>query len=819
MKQIYRLCLCILVVLGVASGVTSAQEEWMPDPNLRRAVREKLNLPQNTPLTVLHLERLHDLVILESDIASLRGLEHAVNLHFLHLSNSKIADLTPLAELFSLETLKLYGNNISDVSPLANLTNLEELNLSSNRISDLHPLASLQDLATLSVADNPIYDFSPLIGLENLQSIEIMWDVIIDVDLLQKLTVEVEIPDPNLMQMIRKELSIPNGIPLTQLQMQRLTGLNVPENQVSNLRGLEQAKNLMHLSCQGNSISDLSPLSNLTQLKGLYLGGNQISDITPLVGLIHLEFLHLWRNQIVDISPLAGLINLKDLLLEGNQIKDFTPLLGLTKLENLNVDDNFGDVSPVLELDIASFKVCDVHRSPILSRIENREYPSVFAAWANVINLSTLTESERLARHDLYFCCPMFGLGFVDTKEGIKLVGDLGKAIQQRRELQTQNPNMVLLAAVRYFSGVGSDAYPEDWPHWLRDKRGNRVIDPGWDEGLLDFTQAETQEWVISQAAAVAKCGLFDGIFLDHWNEWPRLRSYRSLEEEHAARDTILRRIRAAVPEDFLIMVNSNHEQIPRWAPYVNGLFMETRPGYTDGRVGIYDGYTDTDLIKIQGTLLWAETTLREPRINGLEGFGIRDELPDSPRNQQWMRFFTTMSLTHSDGYVLYAVGLDSLLHEHIWYNEFFPESHNDSSHVHDHDHYWYDFWDTDLGQPIGEKAQLYENREGLFIREFTNGWAVYNRSGASQAIQLPEQTTGVESDLRNTLHILPDLDGEIYLKRTTDRHDVNEDGIVNILDLVAVANGFGKNAPDVNADGVVNVLDLVAVANAFESP
>ena len=66
-------------------------------------------------------------------------------------------------------------------------------------------------------------------------------------------------------------------------------------------------------------------------------------------------------------------------------------------------------------------------------------------------------------------------------------------------------------------------------------------------------------------------------------------------------------------------------------------------------------------------------------------------------------------------------------------------------------------------------------------------------------------------------LHIVPDLDGEIYLKRTTDRHDVNEDGIVNILDLVAVASGFGENAPDVNGDGVVNVnLDLVAVANQF---
>ncbi|MDE0470186.1 MAG: hypothetical protein OYL97_24310 [Candidatus Poribacteria bacterium] len=41
--------------------------------------------------------------------------------------------------------------------------------------------------------------------------------------------------------------------------------------------------------------------------------------------------------------------------------------------------------------------------------------------------------------------------------------------------------------------------------------------------------------------------------------------------------------------------------------------------------------------------------------------------------------------------------------------------------------------------------------------------------------------------------------------------------GTVNILDLVAVANGFGKDTPDVNGDGIVNILDLVAVANALE--
>ena len=48
---------------------------------------------------------------------------------------------------------------------------------------------------------------------------------------------------------------------------------------------------------------------------------------------------------------------------------------------------------------------------------------------------------------------------------------------------------------------------------------------------------------------------------------------------------------------------------------------------------------------------------------------------------------------------------------------------------------------------------------------------------------------------------------------------DVNNDGVVNIRDLVLVANHFGETTPsiaDVNNDGVVNIRDLVLVANHF---
>lgn len=196
---------------------------------------------------------------------------------------------------------------------------------------------------------------------------------------------------------------------------------------------------------------------------------------------------------------------------------------------------------------------------------------------------------------------------------------------------------------------------------------------------------------------------------------------YRTLEAENAAKNVILSRIREAVDDDFLILVNPTRHKVPEHAAYINGLFMETLRDYEGG-------YTHEGLAQIKDTLLWAEESLREPQVNCLEGWGVFSEPADSPTNRRWMRVFTAMGLTHSDGYVLYNTG--------SWLA------------FHDHDHLWYDFWDSELGQPIGEKAQRYQNIEGLFIREFTNGWAVYNRSGKPQEIRLPEQGTGVESGL-----------------------------------------------------------------------
>ena len=132
------------------------------------------------------------------------------------------------------------------------------------------------------------------------------------------------------------------------------------------------------------------------------------------------------------------------------------------------------------------------------------------------------------------------------------------------------------------------------------------------------------------------------------------------------------------------------------------------------------------------------------------------------------MRLFTTMGLTHSDGYI------NVHYHSQKW------QRWGDST-----ENYWYDFYDADLGKPIGETAQHCDDCEGLFVREFTNGWAVYNRSGKAQTIHLPVKATGVASGITNTEHIVPDLDGEMYLKQAPS---VNSVGIVTVLEVATGA-------------------------------
>jgi hypothetical protein len=114
-----------------------------------------------------------------------------------------------------------------------------------------------------------------------------------------------------------------------------IVGLNLSGNKITEIKGLEQLKQLRKLSLHSNQITDIKGLKQLTQLQKLSLHSNQIADIKDLEQLTQLQYLNLNHNQITDIKVLGQLTQLQYLNLNHNQITDIKVLEQLTQLQEL----------------------------------------------------------------------------------------------------------------------------------------------------------------------------------------------------------------------------------------------------------------------------------------------------------------------------------------------------------------------------------------------------------------------------------------------------------------------------------------------------
>lgn len=354
---------------------------------------------------------------------------------------------------------------------------------------------------------------------------------------------------------------------------------------------------------------------------------------------------------------------------------------------------------------------------PSADRLERREFPSVFQAWNEAQTPRGESAEARLCRHDLLFTSIWeiglawdrnpSGLASGFTKESVR------RAKEKRKDRLQRNPNLIVLAELRYRDAHES-YLPADHPWWKRDAAGDRIV--GWAEGgyyLLDFDNADYQRHLAAQAKAMLETGVVDGIMLDWWRDTD-------------ARIDLIKRIRSAIGNDALILVNANDRTTPRSAEFVNGLFLEC-----------YRSATPADWQRIEKTLTWAETNLRKPRINCLEVWHS-----GSRRDLAKMRATTTLALTASNGFVLFAD----------------PNELPTPDHLHD----WYEFWDTPLGRPT---ARVRVREDGARERHFTGGVAVYNRPGNKPVtidFDRPHRSIATGNTARS--HTVPGADGDLFI-------------------------------------------------------
>ena len=786
-----------------------------------------LDLAGNAIKNISPLQRLTQLTHLglgSTNLSDLSPLAFLKSLVDVDLGDNQISDLSPLSELTDLTKLDLQYNQISDLSPLADLISLRDINLINNPISDLGPLSNLTNLEVLDIYYGKVLDVSPLAGLEKLPILVMHPALRAVVRQELRLSNVVPLTKDNIKQLTRLHAwkkgivniqGLEFAVNLTELELagnpiedisplrglMQLThlGLGATNLSVSDLSLLSTLTSLRYLALWDNQISDLSPLASLTSLVGLDLGGNQISDLSPLSALTALVGLALGDNQISDLSPLSVLMELRNLSLSNNPLSDLRPLSNLTNLEVLDIAYcKVSDVSPLVGL--VNLRVLKLHHNltrdftpllglknltdfdnggiceiaplppPVAERIANRTFPSItFSANSLIYNTEPVRRLtwwndpdifyDVATNHDMHHYSHRFGLGWhltlIEPSYGLstRLAGNPEAVMAEYQKYADRNPNMLFIPTIAVHGHNDLDAFPSDSDFWLRDADGQIIKDDyvSWDQWLLHILNPGLQQLIIERVVGIAECGYFNGVMFDSWAPF-HFSIYEELynigeEEVIQAYITILKGIRARVRDDFLILVNRTKRKSPRYAEWINGSYMEINSDPLSG-------YTYKKLIEVEDSLLWNEEHLREPRINVLHGESV-DQSIDSPDSLRWMRVITTLSLTHSDGYCTFRAPVDG------------------GANI------WYDFYDADLGYPVGEKGQRCDGCDGLFIREFTKGWAVYNRSGQPQKIQLPIQATGVESGITSTIHIVPDLDGEMYLKQETG---TIADGTVKVL-------------------------------------
>lgn len=233
----------LLLVLITPHIVFAEDPVFFADALLKTQVEDTLGVYDPTPTD---MQNLTSLIISNSDIRDLCGLEYAINLE------------------------KLYAayNNIHSISDLSGLSNLRELDINNNHTVDISPVAGLHQLTFLNIHQNGIKDISALAGLSRLRELIIRLNQVRDISVLPSLS--------NLVYLDARQNQIRDLPDLT--NMAKLDRLYLTHNNIRNISPLSGLQNIGQLWLDHNLIEDLSPLTSISSLRRLYVKGNPLND-------------------------------------------------------------------------------------------------------------------------------------------------------------------------------------------------------------------------------------------------------------------------------------------------------------------------------------------------------------------------------------------------------------------------------------------------------------------------------------------------------------------------------------------------------------
>ena len=176
----------------------------------------------------------------------------------------------------------------------------------------------------------------------------------------------------------------------------QLTTLDLSFNKIKHIKNLSHMTHLRDLYFVSNRISKIENLDQLTHLRQIELGSNRLRDIENLELLTNLEELWLGKNKISTIPSLSTLTKLKILDIKSNRLTNITNLASLPQLEELyvshnaitTIDKNTFSSNPELRvLDLSNNRI--EHLENLHANTKLEEF------WASANQISSFAEVER----------------------------------------------------------------------------------------------------------------------------------------------------------------------------------------------------------------------------------------------------------------------------------------------------------------------------------------------------------------------------------------------------------------------------------------
>jgi len=162
----------------------------------------------------------------------------------LDLRNKQLTDAKSLEDLTQLTHLYLRGNQLTEVKGLEKLTQLKRLVLNENQLTDVKGLEKLTQLTRLELGYNP--------DLTKAQVAELQ-KALPDCKIFSDYPLTKEESAKVIESAIRKELKKPTG-ELTKTDLDKVTRLDLHDNQLTDVKGLEKLTQLTTLYLMGNNL-------------------------------------------------------------------------------------------------------------------------------------------------------------------------------------------------------------------------------------------------------------------------------------------------------------------------------------------------------------------------------------------------------------------------------------------------------------------------------------------------------------------------------------------------------------------------------------